>query len=46
VVMQQEWRIGAGSSSLAFDVSRLSKGFYLLELKGEKIMERIRFVKL
>ena len=46
VVRQQQWNVGPGNTSLPVDLSKLSKGMYYLELKGEKVNERIQFVKL
>ncbi len=46
VVLHHQWRVPAGSSSLSFDAAGLSKGLYYLEINGEKIAKRIRFVKL
>ncbi len=45
IVKQQQWNIGAGSTSLTMDVKGLAKGFYSLELKGETINAKRQFVK-
>ena len=45
VVKKQQWNIAAGSTSLSVDVSSLAKGMYYLELKGETINERKKFIK-
>jgi uncharacterized repeat protein (TIGR03803 family) len=37
--------IAAGTNMLQIDVSRLSKGVYLLELKGDKLQKRVQFFK-
>lgn len=44
-LMQQQWQIAAGSTSLSLDVSKLSKGIYFVELKGEGISEVKKFIK-
>ena len=45
VVKQQQWKLAAGSTSLSVDVNGLAKGMYYLELTGETINERKRFIK-
>jgi uncharacterized repeat protein (TIGR03803 family) len=45
VVKQQQWILSTGSTSLSVDVKGLTKGIYYLELKGEMINERQKFVK-
>ena len=45
IVQQRELAIAAGSTALTVDISRLSKGVYYLELKGEALHERKQFVK-
>ncbi len=44
-LLQQQWQIAAGSTSLSLDVSKLSKGIYFVELKGEGINEVKKFMK-
>lgn len=44
-LLQQQWQISTGSTSLSLDVSKLSKGIYFVELKGETINEVKKFMK-
>jgi len=43
-VKQQQWNIISGSTSLYMDVSKLAKGLYHLELKGDTVNERKTFI--
>jgi hypothetical protein len=45
ILLQQQWNLSAGSTSLSIDISVLAKGVYYLELKGENFIERKKFVK-
>ena len=45
VVKQQQLALTAGSNNLSIDLSSLSKGMYYVELKGENLNERKKFVK-
>ncbi|MDP4284860.1 MAG: SBBP repeat-containing protein [Bacteroidota bacterium] len=45
IVHQQQLNVVAGSMVIAIDVSKLAKGMYYLELKGESMNERKQFLK-
>lgn len=45
VVKQQQFTFTAGNNSLSINLSSLAKGLYYVELKGESLNERKRFVK-
>jgi|GEM_PF-1974606 len=45
LVKEYQWQLIAGSTALSLDLSKLAKGMYYLELKGEAINERKQFVK-
>jgi len=46
IIKQQQTILIEGSNALSLDVSGLTKGIYVLELKGETVNERKQFVKL
>ena len=45
VIKLQQWDIRTGNNTLNVDVSNLASGTYYLELRGEMIYERKKFVK-
>lgn len=45
MVKQLQWDMSGGSTSLSVNVSVLAKGIYYLEIKGETINERKKFIK-
>jgi len=45
VIKRQQWDIRTGNNTLNVDVSSLASGTYYLELRGEMINERKKFVK-
>lgn len=44
-IMQRQWNITAGSTSLQIDISTLSQGMYYLQINGELIRETRSFIK-
>jgi hypothetical protein len=45
LIQNLQWNLTPGSISLIVDVQKLAKGMYFLELKGETINERKKFIK-
>ena len=45
VFKQLQWNLPAGVTSLQVDVSGLAKGMYYLDLKGQTISEKKKFIK-
>ncbi len=45
IVQQQEMKVSLGNSSLSFDASKLAKGTYVLQVKGNDLLQQKKFIK-